>query len=45
MMCIHTNKIENEIFIIYEYKEIEMGSVAQSFMRKGFLIYEEMRKI
>jgi hypothetical protein len=26
------------------YKEIKMGSVAKSFVRKGFLIYEEMRK-
>ena len=24
--------------------EIQMGSVAMSYMRKGFLIYEEMRK-
>ncbi len=26
------------------YKEIQMGYVAKSYMRKGFLIYEEMRK-
>ncbi len=26
------------------YKEIQMGSVAKSYRRKGFLIYEEMRK-
>jgi hypothetical protein len=26
------------------YKEIQSGSVTKSFMRKGFLIYEEMRK-
>ncbi len=26
------------------YKEIQMGSVAKSYIRKGFLIYEEMRK-
>ncbi len=26
------------------YYEIQMGSVAKSYMRKGFLIYEEMRK-
>jgi hypothetical protein len=25
-------------------KEIQMGSVAKSYMRKGFLLYEEMRK-
>jgi hypothetical protein len=30
------------IFLLY--KEIQMGAVAKSFMRKGFLIYEEMRK-
>ncbi len=35
-------KKENEIFLTY--KEIQMGSVAKSCMRKGFLIYEEMCK-
>jgi hypothetical protein len=30
------------MFLIY--KEIEIGSVTKSYMRKGFLIYEEMRK-
>ncbi len=39
---IHTDKKENKIFLIY--KEIQSGAVAKSFMRKGFLIYEEMRK-
>jgi hypothetical protein len=38
----YNDKKENEIFLIY--KEIQMGSVAKSYMRKGFLIYEEMRK-
>ncbi len=38
----HTNKKENQIFLIY--KEIQNGAVAKSFMRKGFLIYKEMRK-
>jgi hypothetical protein len=33
-------KKENIIFLIY--KEIQSGAVAN--MRKGFLIYEEMRK-
>jgi hypothetical protein len=37
-----TNKKEKKIFL--KYKEIQMGSVAKSYMRKGFLIYEEMRK-
>jgi hypothetical protein len=32
----------DKIFLIY--KEILSGIVAQSKMRKGFLIYEEMRK-
>jgi hypothetical protein len=30
------------MFLIYE--EIQSGAVAKSYMRKGFLIYEEMRK-
>jgi hypothetical protein len=37
-----TNKKENKIFFIN--KEIQMGSVAKSYMRKGFPIYAEMRK-
>jgi hypothetical protein len=37
-----TDKKENQIFLIY--KEIPNGSVAKSFMRKGFLIYEKMHK-
>jgi hypothetical protein len=39
-MC--TDKKEKKIFFIY--KEIQSGAVAKSFMGKGFLIYEEMRK-
>jgi hypothetical protein len=35
-------KKENEIFLLN--KEIQMGAVAKSYMRKDFLIYEEMRK-
>jgi hypothetical protein len=38
----HTDKKEKKIFLIY--KEIQSGAVAKSYMRKGFLIYEEMRK-
>ncbi len=38
----YTDKKENLIFLIY--KEIQSGAVAKSYMRKGFLIYEEMRK-
>jgi hypothetical protein len=35
-----TDKKENKVFLIY--KEFQMGSVAKSYMMKGFLIY--MRK-
>jgi hypothetical protein len=38
----YTDKKENKIFLIY--REIQSGAVAKSYMRKGFLIYEEMRK-
>jgi hypothetical protein len=34
-------KINQNVLI---YKEIQSGAVAKSYMRKGFLIYEEMRK-
>jgi hypothetical protein len=36
-----TDKKENKIFLIY--KEIQMGAVTKSYMRKGFLIWY-MRK-
>jgi hypothetical protein len=39
--CLCTDKKEKKIFLIY--KEIEMGSVAKSYVRNGFLIYS-MRK-
>jgi hypothetical protein len=32
------------IKILLVYKEIQSGAVAKSYMRKGFLIYEEMRR-
>jgi hypothetical protein len=35
-------KKENQTFLIY--REIQSGAVAKSYMGKGFLIYEEMRK-
>jgi hypothetical protein len=38
-----TVKKENQIFSSY-VKEIQMGSGAKSYISKGFLIYEEMRK-
>jgi hypothetical protein len=39
---LYTDKKENKIFLLY--REIQSGAVAKSNMRKGFLIYEEMRK-
>jgi hypothetical protein len=39
---LHTDKKDIKIFLIF--KEIKMGSAAKSYMRKGFLKYEEMRK-
>jgi hypothetical protein len=39
---VYADKKENQIFLTYE--EIQSGAVAKSYMRKGFLIYEEMRK-
>jgi hypothetical protein len=38
----YTDKKENQISLMY--KEIQCGAVAKSCMRKGYLIYEEMRK-
>jgi hypothetical protein len=38
----YTDVKENKTFLTY--KEIQMGSGAKPYMRKGFLIYEEMRK-
>ncbi len=39
---LYTDKKENHIFLIN--KEIQSGAVAKSYMRKGFLIYEEILK-
>jgi hypothetical protein len=41
-MKVYTDKKENQIFLIN--KEIQNVAVAKSYMRKGFLTYEEMRK-
>jgi hypothetical protein len=38
----YTNKKEKKIFLMY--KEVQKGAVAKSYMRKGFLIYEEISK-
>jgi hypothetical protein len=35
-------KRKSKIFLIN--KEIQNGAVAKSYMRKGFLLYEELRK-
>jgi hypothetical protein len=37
-----TDKKENHVFLIF--REIQSGAVAKSYMRKGFLICEEIRK-
>jgi hypothetical protein len=46
LACLHrgnySDKKENKIFLIY--KEIHNGAVIKSYLRKGFLIDEEMRK-
>jgi hypothetical protein len=41
-VAVCTDKKENQIFLIH--KEIQSGAVSKSYMRKGFLIYEEMSK-
>ncbi len=38
----YTEKKYKKIFLVY--REIQSGAVAKSYIRKGFLIYEEMRK-
>jgi hypothetical protein len=38
-----TDKKENQIFL--KYKEIQSGAVAKSNMRKGFLIYEDRKRV
>jgi hypothetical protein len=38
----YTDEKENQIFLVS--KEIQSGAVAKSYMRKGFLIYEDMLK-
>ena len=42
--CIKPTLIKKEKKIFLIYREIQGGAVAKSYMRKGFLIYEEMRK-
>ncbi len=39
---LYTDKKRNKIFLIY--KETQTGAIAKSYMKKGFLIYEEIRK-
>jgi hypothetical protein len=38
----HTDKKEKKIYLIY--RETQSGAVAKSYIRNGFLIYEEMQK-
>jgi hypothetical protein len=38
----YIDKKENQVVLIY--KGIQNGAVVKSYMRKGFLIYDEMRK-
>ncbi len=42
-MYSYTDKKENKIFLIYG--KFRVGSGAKSYMRKEFIIYEEMRNI
>ena len=42
LCAIHGLYTLKKMFLIY--KEIQSGAVAKSYMRKVFLIYEEMRK-
>ncbi len=39
---LYTEKKKKKNFLIY--KEIQMGSGAKSYMRNGFLIYEDLHK-
>ncbi len=39
-----TDKKENQIFLIHKEIQSTRRAVAKSYMRKGFLIFEEMRK-
>ncbi len=39
---VYTDKKEKKIFL--KYKEIQSGAIEKSYMRKGFLIYDEMHK-
>jgi hypothetical protein len=43
-MCVHTDKKRKENYPHVLYLKIQMVSGANSYMRKGFLIYEEMHK-
>jgi hypothetical protein len=43
-ILLHNNTDKKEIQIFLIYKEIQSGAIAKSYMRKGFLIDDEMRK-
>jgi hypothetical protein len=40
----YTDTKDNQIFLILYIRKFRMGSSAKSYMRKGFLTHEEMRK-
>ncbi len=42
--ALYCTLIKKEKKIFLKYKKIQTGAVAKSYIRKGFLIYEEMRK-
>jgi hypothetical protein len=39
LLCAHTDKKENQIFLIPVLMEIQNGAVAKSYMTNGLLIY------
>ncbi len=43
VLGLYTEKKENKMFLIYN--EIQSGTVAKSYMRSGFRIYEECANI
>jgi hypothetical protein len=45
LQCNHFDQCSIKMIkFFFIYKEIQSGAVAKSYMRKGFLLYEEMRK-
>ncbi len=44
-MCVGCTDKKKIKFSHLQFKEIHKGAVAKSYKRKGFLLYEEMRKV